>query len=134
MSPTPSLLIPWPKPARAPASRRRRLALAEDFGALAAFARTLPCIVDGCAQETEAAHVKSRGAGGHAWIESAGVQVGNIAPLCREHHAEQHRIGIVTFDRRHKFVVRYPSGVTVTTATMADAAAVVGESLKLRGA
>lgn len=129
MSPTPSILLPWPKPAHASASRRRRRARAEDFGPLADFARTLPCLVVGCTGTVEAAHVQSRGAGGHAWRDEAGVKIGNIAPLCHAHHAEQHQIGRVTFDRRHLFAVRLPLGEAIEVETMADGAAVVGERM-----
>jgi hypothetical protein len=40
-----------------------------------------------------AAHVKSRGAGG--------PDRGNILPLCRAHHQEQHAIGIRSFEARY---------------------------------
>lgn len=44
---------------------------------------------------SECAHVKSRGAGGD--------DVGNCVPLCNFHHAQQHRLGIRSFERRHGF-------------------------------
>lgn len=41
----------------------------------------------------DAAHVKSRGAGG--------ADFGNLIPLCRWHHARQHEVGIQTFAELH---------------------------------
>lgn len=49
--------------------------------------------LSGCEGPSEAAHLKSRGAGG-GWRE-------NVVPLCRKHHAELHRHGLVSFDVRH---------------------------------
>ena len=42
-------------------------------------------------------HIKSKGAGGpdEEW---------NIIPLCRIHHVEQHKIGIVTFAKKYQAV------------------------------
>lgn len=74
----------------------RRAALkAEQFGPCAAMARTLPCCVLTCdaLPPSEAAHVRSRGAGGR--------DRANVAPLCREHHREQHDVGIVSFEAAH---------------------------------
>ena len=60
--------------------------------AYVAFVRTMPCLV--CwRMPAEAAHVRSRGAGGN--------DVGNVVPLCHEHHMEQHTIGIRSFEQRH---------------------------------
>lgn len=110
-----SILVAVPKPERAPKARRpmrranprrRRRALAEDFGDLADVVRTLPCCVAGCTRgPSDPAHVHSRGAGGHAWIKVGEQLVGNLAPLCREHHREQHQRGARTFYARHSFVV-----------------------------
>jgi len=43
-------------------------------------------------------HVRTRGAGGsdESW---------NIMYLCREHHTEQHKIGIVTFANKYPVVM-----------------------------
>jgi len=41
----------------------------------------------------EAAHVKSRGAGGG--------EVGNLVPLCHHHHERQHRMGIKSFQAHY---------------------------------
>jgi len=41
----------------------------------------------------EAAHVRSRGAGG--------ADVGNVVPLCTIHHAELHRTGIRSFEEKY---------------------------------
>jgi hypothetical protein len=80
--PKPSHIIRAPKGLRPVNSRRRRAAQAEDFGELAVFVRRLPCLVVGCTRSpVDAAHVRSRGAGHHAWIEIDGERFGNIVPL-----------------------------------------------------
>ena len=93
-----------------PINRDRRNARREcDFGDLAEHVRTLPCLVCG-RSPVDPAHVRSRGAGGHAWIEGSldvhgvpfPIRVGNIVPLCRAHHTEQHASGIRTFERAHR--------------------------------
>lgn len=57
------------------------------------FVRSHACCVPDCIQgPIDFAHVKSRGAGGG---DETGVS------LCREHHTEQHAIGIDTFQHRH---------------------------------
>jgi len=66
------------------------------FGSLerVEFIQSLPCIVCGRGP-VEAAHAKSRGAGGGP---------DDLLPLCGGpdgHHAEQHRIGVRTFEKRH---------------------------------
>lgn len=60
-----------------------------------AWIATLPCLLgnQACFGSVVAAHVKTRGAGGD--------DVGNALPLCRDHHDEQHRIGIQTFQARY---------------------------------
>lgn len=61
------------------------------------YIRSFPCaacLKNGRQQatRTEAAHVKSRGAGG--------PDVGNTIPLCHECHMNQHTWGIKAFQRR----------------------------------
>lgn len=53
--------------------------------------RGLPCLRNNsaCGGAVEAAHVKSRGAGGK--------DVGNVVPLCHWHHQLQHEDGIKSF-------------------------------------
>lgn len=51
------------------------------------------CVIEGCRRRGEPAHVVSRGAGG--------CDCGNAIPLCRTHHREQHRIGILSFQATH---------------------------------
>lgn len=70
----------------------------KDFGPLAEHVRHLPCLV--CAKDgwSDPAHVRSRGASAGAWLESGD---GNLVPLCRRHHEEQHRIGILSFQERY---------------------------------
>lgn len=41
----------------------------------------------------DACHVKTRGAGG--------ADLGNLVPMCRAHHTEQHTLGIRSFQRKH---------------------------------
>lgn len=72
--------------------------MAEDFGVCSRMARLLKCAVPSCEKrwpvhQLQAAHVVSRGAGGHDWA--------NVVGLCPEHHAEQHSRGIATFQRAH---------------------------------
>ncbi len=91
-------------------SKRRKARQERDFGDLAEYVRSLGCLVCN-ARPVDPAHVKSRGAGGHAWIDVwdgvsepiayAGETVGNLIPLCRTHHREQHDHGIRTFEERH---------------------------------
>ena len=63
---------------------------ARDFGDLAAYVRTLPCAACGRDGPSDAAHVRSRGAGGHAWGEDGHS---NILPMCRQCHTKQHAQG-----------------------------------------
>lgn len=72
--------------------RRRRLS-AEAFGERGAAVRAMACVVvgDGCSGPIEAAHVRSRGAGGGRR---------DLVPLCRGHHRQQHAIGIESFAAR----------------------------------
>ncbi len=75
--------------------KRKRKLFEEQFGERADFARGFPCIIEGCGKwPTQAAHVKSRGAGGKA--ES------NIVSLCLHHHTEQHQLGILTFQAKYQ--------------------------------
>lgn len=60
--------------------------------AYADWIRQMVCLVC-CGRPAEAAHVRSRGAGGD--------DRGNLVPLCHQHHAEQHRIGIRSFADRY---------------------------------
>lgn len=55
------------------------------------FIRNLPCLICG-KRPSENAHVKSRGAGGNST---------DVVPLCREHHQQQHDMGILTFQKEH---------------------------------
>lgn len=58
----------------------------------------LQCSVPGCdARDVEQAHAKSRAAGGD-WTDSL--------PLCREHHREQHDIGLLTFEAKYGIDLR----------------------------
>jgi hypothetical protein len=68
--------------------KRARFARAYGSGDNVARVQSMACIV--CNRTpSEAAHVRSRGAGG-TWRD--------IVPLCRDHHREQHAIGIQTFE------------------------------------
>ncbi len=56
----------------------------------------IPCVI--CSKTpTDRSHVKTEGSGG-IWEES------NIIQLCRPHHIEQHKIGIVTFTKKYPSV------------------------------
>ncbi len=69
---------------------RAAIRKARDFGDLAAFVRPMKCCACGSAGPCDPAHVKSRGAGGHAWMDNGD---GNIIALCRRCHTEQHSRG-----------------------------------------
>lgn len=75
--------------------------LERQFGDLADFVRWLHCSV--CSQPAfaEPHHVRNRRMWG-AWLEDLeGELVGNLAPLCHDHHRELHAHGAATFERRH---------------------------------
>jgi hypothetical protein len=58
------------------------------------------CSVPGCQlMPIEVAHVR-RGTGGGVGFKSSDAYV---LSLCRDHHAEQHRIGEQSFEQRHGF-------------------------------
>lgn len=66
-----------------------------NFGELAPFVRELGCCIckeRGQRQETptQAAHVRSRGAGNGAWLDNGD---GNLLPMCKKHHDLQHAKG-----------------------------------------
>ena len=71
-----------------PARKAKRYA--RDFGPLADYVRGLDCCACGAAGPVDPAHVRSRGAGGHAWTDDGR---GNIIPLCRACHGLQHAKG-----------------------------------------
>lgn len=109
---------------RRAAKRKKR-----DFGDLAEFVRAnFPCCVVGCGEhDVVAAHARSRGASGHAWVTAPdGSRSGNIAPLCWRCHQAQHSEGIRSFESPRSFVVRGPFGVQ-RCSTLAEVARVVGE-------
>ena len=65
------------------------------------FIRGLPCILattEVCRGPIEAAHVRSRGAGGSDFD--------NLVSLCGWHHQEQHRIGVRSFEYRYRVRLR----------------------------
>jgi hypothetical protein len=92
--------------------KRAKARKARDFGPYADWIRQRVCIVEGSvwhhyqvyqrvpgpAYWTEAAHVRSRGAGGRA--------EGNLVPLCVMHHREQHEDGIQSFQARYGLDLR----------------------------
>jgi hypothetical protein len=91
---------------RARAAKRK----ARAFGDKASWIRAMSCVVrqraldiafDGwtdpegmilCGGPIEVAHAKSRGAGGTS---------AHAVALCKRHHAQQHNVGIQTFERRY---------------------------------
>lgn len=119
---------------RARNPERAARTLAEDFGDLADLVRRLPCCVVGCRRRpSDPAHVRSRGAGGHAWIVVDGVKVGNIAPLCHSHHTggpgvarPQHGVGNAAFEAENKLELCLPYRTPRACATLAEVAATVG--------
>ena len=76
-------------PRRVNPGRKARLH-AEAFGDQAAHCRTLPCCICRAPPPSDPAHVRSRGAGG---------KDKDTVPMCRQHHQDQHQIGIKTFQR-----------------------------------
>lgn len=65
------------------------------------FVRRLPCAV--CLRPTlggDPCHVRAKRRFGD-WLEREGRVVGNLFPGCADHHAEQHRIGVWSFEGRH---------------------------------
>jgi hypothetical protein len=78
--------------------RRRRRIRSSRNDYYRAWIMTLPCMLRGrhkCIGHTEPCHVKTQGAGGE--------DVGNIVPLCRLGHHEQHTIGITSFQEKYHF-------------------------------
>lgn len=69
-----------------PVNRERRAERLETaYGPQAKLCRELPCCACGRRAPSEPAHVRSRGAGGK--------DRGNVLPLCRTHHGDQHTMG-----------------------------------------
>jgi hypothetical protein len=101
---------------------RRAAAYLRNFGPEAIAVRAMPCAVANCECEyrpTEAggsdpAHVVSVGAGGCRF---------DLIPLCMFHHAEQHRIGVGSFEALHRLDMR----------AMADTIAIGHASLGIIG-
>lgn len=58
--------------------------------------RCLVCGVPSC----DPAHIKTKGSGGRD-------EENNLMPLCREHHSQQHLIGISTFSEKYESVSEY---------------------------
>ncbi len=69
---------------------RKAKRLARDFGPLADYVRGLDCCACGAHGPSDPAHVKSRGAGGHAFLDNG---QGNLVPFCRSCHGLQHSGG-----------------------------------------
>lgn len=72
---------------------RRAKRKAEAFGPQAKLARTMQCAACGRHPPSQAAHVRSRGAGGK--------DRGNVVGLCATCHSIQHTIGIRAFQERY---------------------------------
>lgn len=60
--------------------------------AVRTFAVSMHDYPEPCSLKIDAAHLRSRGAGGDAT---------HLVPLCRRHHMLQHSLGIATFFRRY---------------------------------
>lgn len=80
-------------PLKASNPKRKRQRFARAYGSSDNVERiqAMPCVICG-RSPSEAAHVRSRGAGG-TWRD--------IVPLCRDHHREQHTVGLRTFEATH---------------------------------
>jgi hypothetical protein len=74
-----------------PKRKRARFEAAYGSQANVERIRALPCVICG-RTPSEAAHVRSRGAGG-TWRD--------IVPLCTTHHRMQHDMGIRSFERHY---------------------------------
>jgi len=83
--PAPRIPHPGARDKPKPSPRRRVQHLA--------FVRQLPCVSCGKAAPSEAAHVRTETDGG------VGMKPGDryVVPLCTACHAEQHRVGELTF-------------------------------------
>lgn len=81
------------KPIRRSNPQRRAKRFKQAFGSpeRVAAIQAMPCAVCG-SRPSQCAHVRSRAAGG---------TYRDIVPLCHAHHAEQHQIGIASFEERH---------------------------------
>lgn len=92
-----------PLPSRSKDGAKRARVRRRQFGSdeFMDWLHALRCAVPGCVVwKVEAAHARSRGAGGTA---------ADILPLCggpAGHHAEQHAIGVRTFERKYGFSMR----------------------------
>jgi hypothetical protein len=79
--------------ARNPERKAREFARCYGSEARVEAVRAMPCCVPGCVRRpSQNAHVRSKGAGG-TWRD--------VVPLCAYHHAIQHRMGILTFEREY---------------------------------
>lgn len=59
-----------------------------------------PCLITDCTAKADPHHIVSRKAGGHdlEW---------NLMPLCRKHHTEVHKIGLVTFSKKYNEIEKW---------------------------
>ena len=74
-------------------AERKKKRHEKQYGERAVAIKAMRCCVPGCAHwPSDAAHVKSRAAGGTKR---------DLVPLCHEHHMEQHSTGIKTFQEKH---------------------------------
>jgi 5-methylcytosine-specific restriction endonuclease McrA len=62
-----------------------------------------PCLITDCPAKADPHHIVSRKAGGHD-LEH------NLMPLCRGHHTEVHKIGLVTFSDKYEVVKEFLIG------------------------
>jgi hypothetical protein len=94
---------PLPKANRA----RRKVRFAEQFDspAFLEFVKALPCVVCG-EGPCDAAHVRSRGAGGKAC---------DVTSLCFDCHRLQHELGVVTFG--NLYGIKLKDAATATWAS-----------------
>lgn len=79
---------------------RRAERFAKAFGERGDPIRAMPCLLavkGDCSGAIEAAHIRSRGAGGTLL---------DLVPLCVRHHRRQHNMGIRSFESTYKIDLR----------------------------
>ena len=64
-----------------------------------AWIRSLACVVAGCRQPPECCHYRTKRL---ARGRDHDGDTGNTFPACHAHHAEQHQVGIRSFQARHR--------------------------------
>lgn len=110
------------KPMRRKNATRAREREHTRFGAPARVARALPCCVWTCRAPapSQAAHYRSRGAGGKADA---------CVSLCARHHREQ-EASLRAFEAKHRFKTRGPDGALVLCETLQEVASYIADLVR----